>query len=89
MRISCKPVQAAAADHNETFGAGQGHSQEGLSPEPTQSNKVRLRKGLENSNFGLFDNGKNRCSDNYFCNVWLPGGALMQFVDTRWLPGGR
>ena len=25
----CELVQAAVADHNETFGAGQGHSQEG------------------------------------------------------------
>ena len=81
----CELVQAAVADHNETFGAGQGHSQEGLSPEPTQSNKVRLRKGLGNSNFGLFDNGKKTavlttifaiygCQVVPSCNLLIPGG---------------
>ena len=40
-------VRAALADCDETFGGGQGHGQERLSPEPAQSVKVRARKGRE------------------------------------------
>ena len=40
-------VRAALADCDETFGGGQGHGQERLSPEPAQSVKVRPRKGRE------------------------------------------
>ena len=40
-------VRAALADCDETFGGGQGHGQERLSPEPGQSVKVRARKGRE------------------------------------------
>ena len=43
--LRCELVQAALADHDETFGGGQGHRQERLSPEPSQSVKVRVRKG--------------------------------------------
>ena len=40
-------VRAALADCDETFGGGQGHGQERLSPEPAQSVKVGARKGRE------------------------------------------
>ena len=40
-------VRAALADCDETFGGGQGHGQERLSPEPGRSVKVRARKGRE------------------------------------------
>ena len=40
-------VRAALANRHETFGGGQGHGQERLSPEPAQSVKVGARKGRE------------------------------------------
>ena len=40
-------VRAALPDCDETFGGGQGHGQERLSPEPGRSVKVRARKGRE------------------------------------------
>ena len=45
--LRCELVRAAWADCDETFGGGQGHGQERLSPEPAQSVKVRARKGRE------------------------------------------
>ena len=40
-------VQGVLPDCDQTFGGGQGHGQERLSPEPAQSVKVRARKGRE------------------------------------------
>ena len=45
--LRCELVRAALTDRNETFGGGQGHGQERLSPEPAQSVKVWARKGRE------------------------------------------
>ena len=40
-------VRAASADCDETFGGGQDHGQERISPELGRSVKVRARKGQE------------------------------------------
>ena len=45
--LRCELVRAAWADCDETFGGGQGHGQERLSPEPAPSVRFRAKKERE------------------------------------------
>ena len=47
LSVTDELVQAAWTDRDETFGGGQGHGQERLSPEPAQSVMVWVKKGRE------------------------------------------
>ena len=53
-------VLGVLPDCDETFGGGQGHGQERLSPEPAQSVKVGVRKVLQDHDLAPFSSDKIR-----------------------------
>ena len=64
-------------DRDETFGGGQGHGQERLSPEPAQSVKVQARKGREIQILAVI---KEVVLGSFFGILWLAGGGKKRIL---------